>query len=291
MFVSHAQNFEDVMLWRALKHVQQGFYIDIGANDPVVDSVSLAFYERGWRGVHVEPLQLHAERLRAARPGDDVHQVAIAATAGPLDFYSVGYGGLSTGLQAIAEAHAAQGYPVRVDLVPSATLATLLDGYRDREVHWLKIDVEGMEAAVLSTFGASVVRPWIVLIESTRPSTSEDASHAWSDLVVGQDYTPVYFDGLNTFYLRNDLAHLAPHFSHGPCVFDAFALSGTSSNGFTTQLTSQISAQAAEIRAGPLARRFPRPDRARGGTAGRGAGGPHQAGRGGEGSRAADAEP
>ena len=54
MFNSYAQNFEDVILWRALKHVENGCYVDIGANDPVVDSVSLAFYERGWRGVHVE---------------------------------------------------------------------------------------------------------------------------------------------------------------------------------------------------------------------------------------------
>lgn len=30
-FVSYAQNFEDVMLYRALKHVEKGFYIDVGA--------------------------------------------------------------------------------------------------------------------------------------------------------------------------------------------------------------------------------------------------------------------
>ncbi len=37
MFISHAQNFEDVILWRALKHVQNGFYIDVGAQDPVIE--------------------------------------------------------------------------------------------------------------------------------------------------------------------------------------------------------------------------------------------------------------
>jgi len=47
-FVSYAQNFEDVILWRALKHVGRGFYIDLGAQDPVIDSISLAFYEHGW---------------------------------------------------------------------------------------------------------------------------------------------------------------------------------------------------------------------------------------------------
>lgn len=47
-FVSYAQNFEDVMLWRALKNVPDGFYIDIGAQDPVKCSVSLGFHLRGW---------------------------------------------------------------------------------------------------------------------------------------------------------------------------------------------------------------------------------------------------
>jgi len=52
-FISYAQNFEDVMLWRALGHVSAGRYIDVGAQDPVVDSVSKAFYEHGWRRIHV----------------------------------------------------------------------------------------------------------------------------------------------------------------------------------------------------------------------------------------------
>ena len=36
-FISYAQNNEDVLLWRALGHVRDGFYIDVGANDPVHD--------------------------------------------------------------------------------------------------------------------------------------------------------------------------------------------------------------------------------------------------------------
>ena len=44
--VSYAQNFEDVMLWRALGQVENGVYIDIGAQHPLIDSVSKAFYEK-----------------------------------------------------------------------------------------------------------------------------------------------------------------------------------------------------------------------------------------------------
>lgn len=67
-FVSYAQNCEDVILWRALRHVEHGFYIDAGANDPDMDSVTKAFYERGWRGINIEPIEEWHERLKAHRP-------------------------------------------------------------------------------------------------------------------------------------------------------------------------------------------------------------------------------
>ena len=44
------------MLWRAFHDARPGFYVDVGAADPDADSVTRAFYDRGWRGIDVEPL-------------------------------------------------------------------------------------------------------------------------------------------------------------------------------------------------------------------------------------------
>ena len=55
-FISYAQNLEDVMLYRALKHVKRGFYIDVGAFNPLSDSITKAFYDHGWRGINIEPI-------------------------------------------------------------------------------------------------------------------------------------------------------------------------------------------------------------------------------------------
>ena len=38
-FTSYAQNMEDIRLWRALRHVRSGRYIDIGAWDPRIDTL------------------------------------------------------------------------------------------------------------------------------------------------------------------------------------------------------------------------------------------------------------
>ncbi|HTD03693.1 FkbM family methyltransferase, partial [Undibacterium sp.] len=88
-FISYAQNFEDVMLWRALKHVPNGFYIDVGANDPEIDSVTLAFYQRGWRGLNIEPMRQYHQRLLAQRPEDINLPVAVSDRAGQMHFYDV----------------------------------------------------------------------------------------------------------------------------------------------------------------------------------------------------------
>ena len=49
----HAQNFEDVLLARCFEAQATGFYVDVGAEDPDIGSVTRHFYERGWRGLNV----------------------------------------------------------------------------------------------------------------------------------------------------------------------------------------------------------------------------------------------
>src|SRR5438128_4041408 len=126
MFTSYAQNFEDVMLWRALKGVPNGFYIDVGAQDPVIDSVSMGFYEQGWRGVHIEPVAFYAERLRKQRPDETVIQAALGATERTLTFFEFPETGLSTADRVIAVRHEQAGYPVREVVVACVTLTEVL---------------------------------------------------------------------------------------------------------------------------------------------------------------------
>ena len=83
-FISYAQNYEDVMLWRALKNVKQGFYVDVGAAWPEQDSVTKAFYDRGWNGINIEPNQELLSSLISSRPADINLGVAIGNETGIL---------------------------------------------------------------------------------------------------------------------------------------------------------------------------------------------------------------
>lgn len=249
-FVSYAQNFEDVMLWRALKHVGPGRYIDIGAQDPMVDSVSLAFYEQGWRGVHVEPNPEYARLLRAARPDETVIEAAISTAGGTIAFFEIMDTGLSTGVAAIAEEHRREGFASRRIEVPAMKLARLLDRFEGQDVHWLKIDVEGMEEDAIASWAPSTVRPWIVVVESTRPGSPESTGTPWESALLGLGYERVYRDGLNNFYLSRQHLDLKRHFEVPPNVFDYFKLSGRASS----RLCHHVRQEAETERAGLLGR-------------------------------------
>lgn len=238
--ISYAQNFEDVLLWRALGHIQQGCYIDIGAHDPIVDSVSKAFYEHGWRGIHLEPLPVYCDALRRDRPDETVLQAAVAAETGVLRFFEIPDTGISTGDEAIAQSHRERGFRINEITVPCVTLAQVFQLVKGDVVHWLKIDVEGLEKQVLQGWGESPLRPWIVVVESILPLTQEEVYSAWEGLLIAKGYRCVHFDGLNRYYLAEGQPGLENAFRSGPNIFDSFQFSGTASNPFWGHVAQSI---------------------------------------------------
>ena len=199
-FVSYAQNFEDVLLRRAFRDVRQGFYIDVGAAHPDVDSVTRAFYDRGWRGINIEPVaELHA-RLRAARPRDVNLRVIAGAASGEATIHVIAGTGLSTVDADLAAAHRAAELDVRGETVAVATVSQIWREHAPDDVHFLKVDVEGAEAAVLEGAELASLRPHIVLVEATAPGGTEQSHAAWEPALLALGYRFLGFDGLNRFY-------------------------------------------------------------------------------------------
>ena len=224
-FISYAQNFEDVMLWRALKHIQNGVYVDVGAQHPVNDSVSKAFYEHGWRGIHFEPVPYYAELLRQDRPDEVVLEVALSDIEGTLELNVIAETGLSTAVDAYAQRHHSEwGLDSQKIQVPVLTLKSALHSLEGKDVHWLKIDVEGLEEKVLKGWDNLVLRPWVMVVEATIPNLPEVDFANWEPILIAADYQFVYFDGLNRFYVAKEHNELVEAFSCPPNVFDDFEL-------------------------------------------------------------------
>nr|WP_218575812.1 FkbM family methyltransferase [Pseudomonas sp. PICF6] len=217
-FISYAQNFEDIRLWRALQSVENGFYLDIGANHPTDDSVTRAFYDHGWRGINIEPVQAYYDALCQERPNDINLQCVAGENADSLTFYTIADTGLSTVEASVAQQHRDAGMKVSKQTVQSRTLTSICEQYaQDRPIHFLKIDVEGHEETVLRGMDFSRWRPWIILIE-----TPWARDQTWETLVTEAGYHSILFDGLNTFYLAEEHLALKPAFDIPPCNLDGF---------------------------------------------------------------------
>ena len=221
-FVSYAQNYEDVMLWRALHDVQSGFYVDIGAADPTVDSVTKAFYERGWSGINVEPTASYFAELQSERPRDINLRVVAGARAGVQTLHVIEGTGLSTLDRGFAARHVDAGFVSRDVMMAALPLNQLVEPRAGQPIHFLKIDVEGAEADVLEGIDLDTIRPWIILVEATEPNSQRQTQFLWEHLLLGRGYEFAYFDGLNCFYVATEQAHLKERLAVPPNVFDDF---------------------------------------------------------------------
>jgi FkbM family methyltransferase len=232
--ISYALNFEDVMLMRALKSVEAGFYIDVGANHPETYSVTKAFYDAGWRGVNVEPMPGPYALLAAARPRDINLACAVGAQNGEIEIWEPDVEGWATGRADIAAQLIAEGHAGVYHTAPLRTLADICAQWAPRDIHFLKIDVEGLEKDVLLGADFTRYRPWIVVVEATHPNSTRETHAEWEPLLTEADYRFVYADGLNRFYLAAEQQEPADAFRYPPNVFDSFKLN--------TQLQAEIAA-------------------------------------------------
>jgi FkbM family methyltransferase len=221
--ISYAQNFEDVMLARVFAGRNTGFYVDVGAADPVNLSVTKWFYDLGWSGLNLEPNRQLFDRLAADRPRDINLDCGAGAAASEAQFFEPEVGELSSFDSRILDSAQNSGVPGTTRAVTVVPLTDLLKLHcPGRAIDFLKIDVEGWEAEVLKGLDLRQYRPIVILVEATVPQTSIESHMEWEPGVLNADYSFVYFDGVNRFYLANEHADLKEHFAVPPNVFDDF---------------------------------------------------------------------
>ncbi len=226
--ISFAQNFEDVMLARIFAPRMTGFYIDVGAMDPVDGSVTKHFYDLGWCGVNVEPDGRFHEKLLSERTRDVNLNVALGESDDLLPFYQFELQGVSTFNAKFRQYFTDRGSEFHTRQQAGTTLAGICERHVAGEIDFLKIDAEGWEGPIIRGADWARFRPVVLVVEGTEPYSHIPAWESWEPYLVEAGYAFAYYDGLNRFYVRNESWDaLRDRFAFPPNVLDGFKLAVT----------------------------------------------------------------
>jgi FkbM family methyltransferase len=177
--LSYAQHGEDLVLVEMVSDIPYGFYVDVGAFDPVRWSNTFALYQRGWSGLTVEPSPGRSNHFAARRPRDRHVECAVSSSERSVTLFRLGDQGWATALNSTSrtfiESRGFDGMVTEGTVVPARRLDELLDEYLPpgRTLDVLSIDVEGMDLDVLYSNDWSRYRPAVVIIEDADPSVLE----------------------------------------------------------------------------------------------------------------------
>lgn len=134
-------------------------YIDVGANQPIWGNATFAFYEKGGRGVLIEPNSKYVKLLQAGRKRDKVMVCAVSEDCDngkEKTFYNVvdmdTRSGLTNNIQSY---YSERGLSVEERIVPCRSLNSILDEVNDTmrwSIDYISVDVEGYEYVTLKDF-------------------------------------------------------------------------------------------------------------------------------------------
>tara|TARA_R110002072_G_scaffold77586_6_gene180750 strand:- start:2292 stop:3230 length:939 start_codon:yes stop_codon:yes gene_type:complete len=209
--ISYAKEFEDIILWNVFKDIQHGFYIDIGASHPEINSVTKNFYDNDWTGINIEPSYQFFYKYLDARPNDINLNIAIGnKKSDKIEFYEILDTEFSTLDKTVVDNYKYfQNKNTFNHKVISKTLTEVCIENNIKNINFLKINSNGNDIVVIEGIDFNIVKPWVIAINS---QNNQETKQDIDNLLVKNNYKLALKSGNNDFYLSNDYEGLTENF-------------------------------------------------------------------------------
>jgi FkbM family methyltransferase len=184
--VCYSQEGEDIVLSKLFAaeladREFSGFYIDVGAHHPKRFSNTYFFYRHGWSGINIDAMPGSMRSFLRCRRRDVNIEAAVSDDGASLEycaFEEPAYNGF------LSESSRQQLIERGVTLIWTKSLVTRrLDDIlaehlpAGQAIHFLSVDVEGHDLAVLRSLDWMRYRPRVVVVELSTASVNDAFSH------------------------------------------------------------------------------------------------------------------
>lgn len=204
---SYAYTGEDRLLESMLKKQIEynGFYVDVGCNDPRFLSNTFLFYRRGWSGLCVDANEKLIRKFRKVRPRDISICCLVSNDENQREFYEMTNDVLSTTEKAFVNEYLEQGQRItnRKFLQPKSLSKILDENDVPPQFDILSIDAEEHDFMVLQSLDFSRYSPNIIIIEAEDFNPDIPQDHPIYKFLVAHQYN---FEGsiLKNLYFRKE---------------------------------------------------------------------------------------
>ena len=190
-------------------------YCDIGANAPWKFSNTAKFYylnKKKYIGVLVEPDPLLAKILKLKRSKDIIVNKGIKSKnidADKLDFFIMNIKTLNTFSEFEAKSYESLGYVIKLKTqIEVMDVNELLYKYfHDKDLHFLSIDVEGLDYDVLSSMDFDKYKPTCICIETIKFALRgmPEKDERIKEFLKEHGYFEYAFTGINSIFVLEEL--------------------------------------------------------------------------------------
>jgi FkbM family methyltransferase len=202
IFNTYSQLGEDRVLDSLLGCKGDGFYVDVGTNDPKRFNNTMRFYKKGWRGINIEPDPRVFKKIVRNRPQDINLNIGISKKPSSLPFFIFDPDTLSTFSQDSADVYVKEGFLLREVLnINTETLSQVLMKYASGiPIDFISVDTEGYDLEVLQSCDLLSTRPTLICVETERQSSVSSEGLNIEAYLISMRYKKVYDNGLNSIY-------------------------------------------------------------------------------------------
>lgn len=182
-------------------------YLDIGSNYPNGSNNTFYYYQKGCRGVLIEPNEKLCELSRTIRPGDIVINAGVKFDEKDESTY---FSFEDTGINTFDENRAKEMQEKGHELLDKKTIKLVSindvfdNQFKNKKVDFMSLDAESVDLLILKSIDFNKYRPKVICVEAEKTSLKYGTPNEMVSFMEANDYIIMADTSINYIFLAKE---------------------------------------------------------------------------------------